>query len=447
MEESTENSGGVGRIGNEANAVVNEEDAAMEEGKEDENSRATTLGPGVVVGNLGNANADEVSNLTNEEDLNMEENILDSQDFITDKQMPAFVAKYVEPELRHYFDGHELKVTSGPEGPPFLFNEINTQPRMLPALLYPSIVDPQDEKFDGIEDDPNCQIVSLDGGLPMIDKAEFPEEKRAKKGRAKRTDAKTLKMVMKDTYKTIANEIIQDFKDIADLEISYLSSEPKNKKENKTTMRQSRLEPDSTIFFFCKKCCDENKGEYTRVVTAKCKSVESEDKTKVKCYIQITEVWFHNHDCTSCNLEKNDPGEGGPIKNVPGYNVIPAPRGNKIEALRVLAYSAWLESLKQYNPDEAMPPGEKISFEINGQAGMELDNRKQCPLTNLEELKKCSINVSAHTQYISWMLYAWVARFNLVQEWTFFGKSSFKQRFLVLFICHKTCHVKLVRQS
>jgi hypothetical protein len=33
-------------------------------------------------------------------------------------------------------------------------------------------------------------------------------------------------------------------------------------------------------------------------------------------------------------------------------------------------------------------------------------------------LKKCSINVSAHTQYISWMLYAWVARFNLVQEWT-----------------------------
>jgi hypothetical protein len=61
MEEAPEEFGGAGRIGNEENAVANEEDVVMEEGNEDENSRATTLGTGVVVENLANANADEVS--------------------------------------------------------------------------------------------------------------------------------------------------------------------------------------------------------------------------------------------------------------------------------------------------------------------------------------------------------------------------------------------------
>jgi hypothetical protein len=415
MEEATEEFGSVGGIGNEETAVANEEDVVMEEGNEDEHSRATTLGTGVVVENLGNANADEVSNLTIDDP---EQNILKSQEFITDKQMAAFVAKYVEPELRHHFDRRQLKVTSGPEGPPFLFNETNTAPRKLPALLYPSILDPKHEIFEGIENDPEFQIVCLDGGLPTIDKAEFPDEKRAKKGRAKKTDAITLAKKMKNTYQKIADEIIKDFKQIADLDIKLLVSQPKNKKENLTTMTQTRFEPDSEIIFFCKKCCDEQKGEYTRVVRGICKADCLEDKTKVKCYIHINEVWFHNHDCKARNLENEKPGKGGPIKNVPGFDVIPAPKGNKIEALRAMAYSDWLQTLKQYYPDEEMPPGDKISFQINGLTGMELDNRKQCPLTNLEELMKCSINVPAHTQYISWMLYAWIARFNLVEEWT-----------------------------
>jgi hypothetical protein len=215
--------------------VANEEDVVMEEGNEDENSRATTLGTGVVVENLGNANADEVSCLTMDDQLHTEQNILDSPDFITDMQMPAFVAKYVDPELRHHFDHRELMVTSGPEGPPFLFNETNTAPQKLPALLYPSILDPKEEKFEGIENDPEYQTVRLDGGLPSIVKAAFPDEKRAKKGRAKKTDAITLAMEMKNTYKKIATEIIKDFKDIEDLDICFLSSEPKNKKETQTT--------------------------------------------------------------------------------------------------------------------------------------------------------------------------------------------------------------------
>jgi hypothetical protein len=50
---------------------------------------------------------------------------------------------------------------------------------------------------------------------------------------------------------------------------------------------------------------------------------------------------------------------------------------------------------------------------------MELDNRKQCPLTNLQELMQCSIDVAVHTQFITWMLvYAWISQFNLVAEWT-----------------------------
>jgi hypothetical protein len=65
----------------------------------------------------------------------MEENTLESQDFITEKQMPSFVAKYVDAAFRHLFDRHELKVTEGQNGPPFIFHETSTAPRLLPGLV------------------------------------------------------------------------------------------------------------------------------------------------------------------------------------------------------------------------------------------------------------------------------------------------------------------------
>jgi hypothetical protein len=86
-------------------------------------------------------------------------------------------------------------------------------------------------------------------------------------------------MKMKMNYKDIAAAVVKDFEDITDLDIGYLLSEPKNRKETQTTMKQARFDLGTEAIFFCECCCDDKKGEYARVVVGICKSKdEGEDK-------------------------------------------------------------------------------------------------------------------------------------------------------------------------
>jgi hypothetical protein len=133
--------------------------------------------------------------------------------------------------------------------------------------------------------------------------------------------------------------------------------------------------------------------------------------------MHLEEVWFHDHDCSKAkaDLLEEEPRDGGPVQNAPGYAVIPAPKGEMLEKLRVEAYSPWLKEFKEYKePGKRMPPGEAINFD-----GIRCDNRTQVPLNHPKKVP-ANVNLVAHARLTAWQLYRYIAKLNLVQEWTIY---------------------------
>jgi hypothetical protein len=157
------------------------------------------------------------------------------------------------------------------------------------------------------------------------------------------------------------------------------------------------------------------------------------DKTHIQFSIAVEEIWFHDNACKESGFNQDkDPGNGGPLKNGPGYDIIAPSDGSKLEELRAKAYSGWLNYINLYqqpgpnrqplgdeatlNPERVgTPPGEPINFGPKPQ----LDNRTQLALTHPDTFP-ATIDLQAHTQYCGWQLYRYITKYNLVKEWTSF---------------------------
>jgi hypothetical protein len=361
------------------------------------------------------------------------EEYLTSDKFISDDVKEQFVDKFVLPQYRYLFDKEQLSKSGGAFDPPFLFNEANTHPLKMPALLFPTRENPSN---------PNeLDKVIFDGGLDSFYVDPRLPEQATKKG----VSENTKRAVHKIHYDELIECVIQELKENANLDISYFPSPPGRKLSagHLCSFSQTKKVNGRSIVFYCTRCCNIEEGLYTPVIVG-IFGLEhvAAPKDHVKVTIEFTEFWFHNQNCQfsfkKCDefphykeadeARKKAPGKGGQLANAPGYELIQAAPGKRFEQLRSLAYGRWLEMLKLYqkpgnptpkgrNPKQiGMPPGSKIHFSVDKK--IRRDNRMQQALTGPPDGWSDLVDLQAHTQFLAWHLVRLISRYNLVQEWT-----------------------------
>ena len=346
--------------------------------------------------------------------------LLESGKFIPDDRVAEFLSQYcVHSQQKELFD--ITKISNTELAPPVLWNEFNTRPAKLPGLLYPRGGDGKVILRGAKEDD---VLFPPEGGVLPLPKRE--------RGRPKQDTQQSPSDLLIAGYHKVADSLIAEIKENVNLEVNYLKTQPvKLCYANQQTFQKNRK-----VVLYCMRCWDKKEGNFTRVVAGFFREesrAAGNGNTLKKCCIEITEFWFHDQNCSSGksrNQEYANPGFGGPLKNGPGFEKIPAPRGSLIEELRGVAYDGWINTMNEYqepghqvvdaggnNPNRiGMPPGSPITFGYHEGESV-LDNRTQVPLTDPNAFPP-GVDIAAHTQYTTWHIYNYISRYNLTQEFT-----------------------------
>jgi hypothetical protein len=101
------------------------------------------------------------------------------------------------------------------------------------------------------------------------------------------------RITLKPVFQSICQVLIDDFKDIANLDIDYNTSNPQKQnliKNGLTTLQQTRIQPNKPVVFYCNRCCNKEEGKYTRVAEGRLQ-VEEKDNN-YKCMLVLNEYGF-----------------------------------------------------------------------------------------------------------------------------------------------------------
>jgi hypothetical protein len=362
--------------------------------------------------------------------------ILDSEEFIPDNDLVRFASTFGRPKYHYLFNLDKLSNGQAP----YIFNQANTDPRQLPGLLFP-------------KDDNGVAI--LEGGI-VADDIDAPSVSPKKGRKPKGVTAQTVDGKIKEVFKQIGNRLIDQVKADFDLELCWIGTQPP--KKPKTFVTQQKFEIGNRMILYCKRCKNPATGHYTKVVETKMHAVQGEEGAPYNCYMHVTEFWFHDRNC--CKSPSTNilpiPGQGGPLRNAPGYELIPATAHGRIEQVRIQAYQRWIDNTHLYQQPDGnsanstpskklgMPPGRAIRFEYHRPPHPDdedhaedartkkaedakdamitrdgnRDNRMQLALNALASFSGGLIDKEAHTQFVAWHLYRIISRYNLTREFT-----------------------------
>ena len=133
-------------------------------------------------------------------------------------------------------------------------------------------------------------------------------------------------------------------------------------------------------------------------------------KTRYFFWLELLEAYFHK-----CVGKKETQELVKKVEIIPGYLKIDwSNKGNEMmEQLRKEAFGEWVDHLHTFeNPDETMPPGEKVVFPSEDEVE---DNRTQ---VLLEKGLPVGVKEKCMTQYLAWVIYKIVWELGIAPEFT-----------------------------